>query len=231
MQTTHKLVSIVFTLNGIWTLDFFYFVSLPLCVSEHMKVIYIAFLDTIGTLYPFSLLLLTYVGIELHAELTVSNLLSIWGVLFIDHLSSSGGLGTVIQAFATLFLLSYAKLIALMYEALFITVVINDESKVLLKVSYIDPAVFIFSHKHRYLILLSTFVLVFIVLPPLLLLIAFPTRLLQKISRCVSVQTFVDPFHSCYNDAQRELQTTEQYQDTSWQYWHSLQQCTSLQEQ
>ena len=45
-----------------------YFVSSPLCVSVHIEEIYLPFLSTVATLYPFILLLLTYVGIELHAR-------------------------------------------------------------------------------------------------------------------------------------------------------------------
>ena len=66
--TTYKLTSTVLTLSGIWTLDFLYFVSPPLCVSEHMEEIYTPFWGMVATLYPFILLLLTYVAIELHAH-------------------------------------------------------------------------------------------------------------------------------------------------------------------
>ena len=93
-----------------------------------------------------------------------------------------------------------------MYEALFISTVINEKGGVVSRVPYIDPTVSIFSHKHMYLISFSIFILVLIILPPLLLLIVFPTRLFQKVSRylkprwIVSMQTFVDQFHSCYKD-------------------------------
>ena len=72
--------------------------------------------------------------------------------------------------------------------------------------SYIDPTVALFSHKHWYLISLSIFILVFIIIPPLLLLIVFPTCLFRKASRylkpkwIISIQTFVDTFHGCYKD-------------------------------
>ena len=113
---------------------------------------------------------------------------------------------SVIQAFATLFFLSYFKYTLLMYEALFISVVINEKGKVVSRVSYIDPSVSIFSHKHWCLISLSVFILVLIIIPPLLLLVVYPTILFQKYSRClkprsiVSIQTFVDTFRGCYKD-------------------------------
>jgi len=54
----------VLVLNTIWSFDPLYFVSPPICVSKHMEEIYIPFLDTVAALYPFILLLLTYVTLS-----------------------------------------------------------------------------------------------------------------------------------------------------------------------
>ena len=206
--TAYKLTPVALTLNGIWTLDFFYFVSPPLCVSEHMEEIYIPFLDIVATLYPFILLLLTYVAIELHAH-DCKPVVHLWRLIhrpFVRFRRTWDPNASVIQAFATLFFLSYTKFILLMYEALFISVMINEKGEVVSRVFYSDPTIAIFSHKHWFLISLSIFILIFIIIPPLLLLIVFPTRLFQKVSKClkprwiVSIQTFVDPFHGCYKD-------------------------------
>ena len=201
----YKYVSIpevfLLTLNALWTLDTLLFVSPALCVSKHMEEIYIPFLDTIASLYPFILLLVTYVGIELHAH-DFKPVVHLWRFIhrpYIRFRRTWDPNASVIQAFATLFFLSYTKFIQLMYEALFISVVINDDGKVVSRVSHIDPTVSI-------LISLSVLILVIIIIPPLLLLIVFPTRLFRKISTClkprwiVSIQTFVDTFYGCYKD-------------------------------
>ena len=197
-----------FVLNSIWTLDFFYFASPPLCVSVHMEEIYIPFLDTVATLYPFILLLLTYVGIELHAH-DFKPIVHLWRPLqrtYVRFRRTWDPNASMIQAFATLFFLSYTKFMLIMYEALLISLVINEEGNVVSRMSYIDPTVPIFSQKHWYLISLSLVILLFIILPPSLLLITFPTRLFTKVSRCikprlmVSIQTYVDTFHGCYKD-------------------------------
>ena len=117
--TTYKLTSVLLTLNCIWTLDFFYFVSPPLCVSEHMEEIYVPFLDI---LYAFILLLLTYLAIELHAH-DFKPAVHLWRLIhgpFIRFRKTWDPNASVIQAFATLFFLSYAKFIVLIYEGLFI---------------------------------------------------------------------------------------------------------------
>ena len=210
--TPYKYVMMVgnlfLTLSAIWTLDIFYYLSPPLCISVHMEEIYKPFLDTLAALYPFILLLLAYAGIQLHAH-DCKLVVSLWRPLqrtYVRFRRTWDPNASVIQAFATLFFLSYTTFISLMYEALLISVVINEEGKVVSIVSYIDPTVHIFSHKHWYLVSLSVFILVIIILPPLLLLMAFPTNVFRKVSRClkprsiVSIQTFVDTFHGCYKD-------------------------------
>ena len=195
-------------LDSIWTLDFLYPLSPPLCVSEYIEEIYIPFLDTLAALYPFVLLLLTYVGIELHAH-DCKLVVCLWRPIhrtYVRFQRSWNPNASMVQALATLFFLSYTKFILLMYEALFISVVINEDNKVVSRVSYIDPTVLIFKRKHWYLISLSGFILVFIILPPLTLLILYPTHVFRRVSRhlkprwMASIQTFVDTFHGCYKD-------------------------------
>ena len=201
-------LKILLTLMAIWSLDVFYFVSPPLCVSEHMEEIYIPFLDIVATLYPFILLLLTYVGIELHDH-DFRPVVFLWRPIHITYVKfrkTWDPSTSLIQAFATLFFLSYTKLTMSMHEALMVATVINEKGRVVTRVTYIDPTVGFFSHKHNYSIILYMFLLVFLILPPLLLLIIFPTRLFRKVSKClkprrtVSIQTFVDTFHGCYKD-------------------------------
>ena len=201
-------VRVVSVLNMVWSFDPFYFLSPPLCIYEHIEEIYMPFLDTVATLYPFLLLLLTYIGIELHSH-GFKPVVCLWRPIhktYVKFRRTWDPNASVIQAFATLFFLSYTKLVILMYEALVMSVVTNEKGEVVARVTYIDPTVVFFSHKHFYLIFLSVFILIFFILPPLFLLIVFPTCLFKKVSRClrprwiVSIQTFVDTFYSCYKD-------------------------------
>ena len=196
------------TLMAVWSLNVFYFVSPPLCVSVHMEEIYIPFLDILATLYPFVLLLLIYVGIELHAH-NFRLVVCLWRPIhktYVKFRKTWDPKTSLIQAFATLFFLTYTKLIMSMYEALTMSTGFNEEGHVVTRVTYIDPKVSFFSHKHNYSIILYMFILVFLIMPPLLLLIVFPTHLFRKISVClkprwiVSIQTFVDTLHGSYTD-------------------------------
>ena len=63
-----NLLRAFFTLNAIWSFDPLYFVSPALCLSPQIEDIHVAYIDTLATLYPFLLLMLTYTLIELHAR-------------------------------------------------------------------------------------------------------------------------------------------------------------------
>ena len=74
------------------------------------------------------------------------------------------------------------------------------------RTAYIDPTVPIFNSKHLFLIALPVVNFIFIILPPILLLLIFPTRLFNKLS-CrlktrwvVSIQIFVDTIQGCYKN-------------------------------
>ena len=96
VHSRHVYVSIfgklVLSLNALWSFDPLYFVSPPLCVSENMEEIYIPFLETAATVYPFTLLLLTYIGIELHAH-DFKPVVQSWT----GHTLSFRGLGTLMH--------------------------------------------------------------------------------------------------------------------------------------
>ena len=198
----------VLVLNAIWSFDPLYFVSPPICVSKHIQEIYIPFLDTVAAFYPFILLLLTYVGIELHAH-DCKPVVHLWTLIhkpFVRFRKTWDPNASVIQAFATLFFLSYAKFVLVVYEAAVMSNVINEQGHVVTRLSYIDPSVHFFSQKYYHLLILSILITFLIILPPILLLIVYPTCLFKKISTClkprcnVSIQTFVDTLHGCYKD-------------------------------
>ena len=100
------------TLNAIWSLDALFFLSLPLCISTHMEDIYKPFLEFVATLYPFILLLMTYVAIELHARgvTPIVVLCRPFHRVYVCIYRTWEPNASIIQAFSSLFFLSYAKL-------------------------------------------------------------------------------------------------------------------------
>ena len=99
-------IRVSWTFISLLTFDPLFFVSPPLCISENISEIYIPAFDTLAALYPFTLLLLTYIGIELHAR-DFKPIVSMWRPFkgnyerFIRDTNKS-----LTQVLATLFFLS-----------------------------------------------------------------------------------------------------------------------------
>ena len=95
------------------------FLAPPLCISQRMEEIYIPYLEFLATIYPFVLLLLTYGLIQLHTR-NCRPVVVLWGVLsrvFVQFYRAWNPRSSMIQAFASLFFLSDAKLTYLILEA------------------------------------------------------------------------------------------------------------------
>ena len=196
------------TLNSIWSFDLLYFVSPPLCLSPHIEEINIYYIHMLATLYPFLLLLLAYVGVKLHArgcQLAVI----LWRPLhkLLARFRRSCNYDTsLVQAFATVFFISYSKILFVVFCAFSHADFMDEYGNVITQVTYIDPTVPMYSPRHIYLMIFSTCVLLFIVLPPILVLIVFPTRLSNKLQTYFSPRlnlalfTFVGTFQGCYKD-------------------------------
>ena len=114
---------------------------------------------------------------------------------------------SMIQAFASLFFLTHAKLNYLLWEVFQWREGVNDERNAKsTEFFYIDPTVSFNSTKYAMLITFSVVVAVFVFLPPLLILVVYPTSLYRKISHCISrkwrlrMKTYVEIFHGCFKD-------------------------------
>ena len=202
------LVKCVVTMTAVWSFDPLFFLSPPLCVSRHMEDIYKPFLEFMATLYPFLLLLLTYAAIELHARnftpiVTLTKLIVRLPVQFYSTWEPNA---SIIQAFSSLFFLSYAKLNVLIMMAFFPTLVTNTDGITQRTMVYIDTTVPYFSTKHSILIIFSVLIAIIFYFPPLLLLIVYPSSLYRKISDRIkpkwriAIKTYVETIQSCYKD-------------------------------
>ena len=202
------LGKLVITLNAVWSFDALFFLSPPLCISIHMEDIYKPFLEFLATLYPFILLLLTYVAIELHAR-DFKPIVTLWRLfhrVYVRFYKTWEPNASIIQSFSSLFFLSYAKLNFLMMIAFISSPVFNTEGHVEQHMVFIDPTIPFLATKHILLIVFSLFVALFLYLPPLLLLIVYPTALYRKISQrikpkwTIGITTYVDTFQGCLKD-------------------------------
>ena len=205
---TPTLTRLMVTLNAIWTFDTLYFLSPPLCISENIQGIYIPVFDAAAALYPFILLLMTYFTIELYSR-DFKPLVVIWNLSyqkFGRYLKSWSGDKSLIRTFAALFYLSFTKFLIVVLESFIFINVNSMDGYVVATVSFIDPTVTLFSQKHIPLVTIAIFIVIFIISPPIMLLIIFPTTCCQKFCTCLkprwmlTLQIFADTFQGCYKN-------------------------------
>ena len=198
------------TLNSVWSFDLLYFVSPALCLSPHIEEINIPYLDTLATLYPFLLLLLAYVVIEFHScdFRPVVTLCKPLHRILVRFRRSWNPNASLVQAFATVFYISYSKLLFMVYIPFARSDFMNEKGHVLtdFEVTYIDPTVPFGHRKHIYIMIFSICILFFIVMPPILILMFYPTRVFGKLQGHLSPRMnlslfiFVNTFQGCYKD-------------------------------
>ena len=206
-QLNQAMTVTAITLSALWSFDPLLFVSPPLCISQHMEEIYIPYLEFVATLYPFILLLMTYVTIKLHSK-SFKPLVFIWGLCsrgYVKFYRAWDPRSSIIQAFASLFFLSYAKLAYFLWEP-FIWIEGTNITAEEEKIVYIDPNVQYLSIKHISLIILSMGVAVLGFGPPLLILLVYPTSLYRNISDRISpvwrirIKIYAESFNKCFKD-------------------------------
>ena len=201
---THTLLyKLSLTLGAVWSFDTLLFLAPPLCISQHMEEIYIPYLEFLATIYPFILLLLTYGLMQLHTR-NFRPVVMLWGVLsrvFVQFYRAWNPRSSMIQAFASLFFLSYAKLTYLIWEAF-----AGSPYMGLPTIFYTDPNVPYNSTKHTVLMIFSVAVAIFGFLSPLLILLVYPTKLYRQISSHISpkwrirIKTYSELFHGSFKD-------------------------------
>ena len=207
--TNRYILKAFFMLNSIWSFDPLFFVSPPLCLSPHIQDIDRPYIEMLVTLYPFMLLVLAYIGIELHSR-DVRLVVLLWRPLhkrIIRCRRSWNPNASLVHAFATVFYISYVKLIFLVFVPFSGVYFANEHGTIRNNfVTYVDPTIPFAHPKHIYLMVFSLCILTFIVMPPIVILMVYPTRLFTKLQSHLSprlnlaIDTFVNTYQGCYKD-------------------------------
>ena len=206
--TAHNYFLILTTFYGFWNLDFFRYILPPFCVSPKLKLIHVTFLYYISAFYPLCLICITWICIQLHSR-DFKPLVWLWSKLNFKctktYLDCSNSLT---NAFATFFLLSYAKVV-------FISSRILDTSKAVNLRNYtvhtyllsVDLTFGYFSTKHLPYLIVSVIIFLLAILPLIVLLTLYPIKsfrlLLFKVfsTRTIaSLNIFVEKYYSSYRD-------------------------------
>ena len=194
------------TLYGIWNLDFFRAVIPDICLK--ISPLAALSLDYAVAVYPFFLTALSYVMIELHYR-NFKIVVMIWKPFryIFTLIRRNWDIRTsVIDAYATFFLLSFLKILSVTFDLLIPTYAYPlNASEPTLTVLYYDGTVEYFGPEHLpYAILAILISILFIILPTLLLLF-YPFRFFQWLLNCCKINcyiltAFMDAFQGSYND-------------------------------
>ena len=210
---------IILTLYSMFNLDFFLSALPPLCVSSLLRPIHIFLLGYASAFYPFILIFLTWLCIELHGR-NFRPIVWLWRPFHGCFVRLRRGWNTksdLIDVFASFFLLSYSRI---MYQIM-LTFNVVDTTDYSLRDGHItrnyvlqydfgitmhnfktaDPT-FIFMA--CFAVILSLLFIIF----PMLLLFLYPTKIFRRLllANCVHnrlrifLYTFLEKFHFCYRD-------------------------------
>lgn len=209
---TYRFLDVLTTIYGIWNLDFFRYIIPPFCISPNLKGIHITFMYYVSAFYPLCLIAISWLIIALsHKNGKTTGWLQQLIKRFLKHTSTKlDAKNTMIDVFATIFLLCYAKLVFTCLRVLSyrVTFNINNSSTHEIFTVKSDPTVVFFSREHLPFAMISIVIFFVVLLPMPLLLALFPVPsfrlLLFKLKFAsypiAALNTFLDKFYSCYRD-------------------------------
>ena len=202
------LTTALFLPYRIWSLEFpqiFYYSKM--CLSHRFKASHILTLHYTNAVYALLLVFVTYIVIELHAR-NYRPLVCLWKplcFLCVRFRRNWEMRTSVIDAFATVILLSYSKLVGVSISLLTPSSVYIANGTRVDRVLHYDTSVKFFSKEHRPFAAIAIFILLTVgAIPPFLLLL-YPFQWFQKLLNMChlnrhSLAVFMDAFQGIYKN-------------------------------
>ena len=173
-----SLILSVLTIYGFFNMDFFSYVLPAFCISDKMSILQVVAMDYIVALYPLMFTVVIYVLIEVY-DRGYRPLVILWSPFhrcLVSLRRSWNVKGSTINAFASLYVLSFTKVASTAVSLLRSTYLRDICDTVHLSRLYLNASCGLFQKCHLpYGILSLTMSLIFILLPTLYLL-AYPCR-------------------------------------------------------
>ena len=198
-----RYIKVLGTLYGIWNLDFFRTIIPPLCLN--ISPLGAIAIDYAIAFYPLLLVLVTYVIISLHSH-DVGIVVWLWKPFrkSFSAIRRNWDLEeSVVNAFATFFMLSFLKILNVTIDLLVstnkYTLPLGEQSYRTKLVLYYDASVEYFRGQHLYYGISAIVVGFFFVILPLVFLVVYPMHSCQKCLNYLGIQRHsLDMFVNCY---------------------------------
>ena len=204
-QRTLIALKIIFVFYSFWNLDLFRSVLPDICLN--VTTLQALALDYLVAFYPLLLLLISYFVIKLY-DRKVSFIVTLWKPfqsVFSAFRKSWKVQTSLIDAFATFFLLSYVKILHVTVDLLVPTQIYQLGSNTPTLGLFYSPSVAYFGDDHRPYAILAVIILILFVLLPTFVLILYPFQCFHKLlslfpMKWNTLHAFVDSFQGCYKD-------------------------------
>ena len=198
-------VQVITSFYGVWNLRFFHEITPAFCLTEHTSYLEGVALAYIIAVFPLFLVVVLYVCIELHAH-NFRPLVWCWKPFhkcFVYCKRNIHPETSVIDAFATVTLLSYVKFLNNTYFLLLFGYLYNGSGDKISTVSLFQANTEFFHGKHLAFALLAILVFfTFIVIPPAVLILYKYSFFQRCLTRCrlntLTLRTFVEKFQGPY---------------------------------
>ena len=208
LDTNSRVVfKVILTGYGFWNLDYFRYLIPPFCVSRGLKNIHVLALQYVSAYYPLLLIALTYACVELHGH-NFRPIVWLWKPFHrccVNVRRRWDTKASLIDVFATFLLLSYSKVLFVSLYMLEGTKIYTAEGENISFTSYVlsvDASVHYLSKEHLPFVIIAILNLIFILLPPILL-VFYPCKILNKCPnsrRWHALHIFIETFHGCYKN-------------------------------
>ena len=185
-QRNYSAALFLFTAYGIWNMDFFRQVIPPFCVSQKLSTLGAVTCGYISAVWPLIRILLVSLAMELNKR---DFKIAVYPRKFIDRVSYGAvkhwfAQTNPVRIFATLFILSYSKILFVSFSLLKITYPQQLNCGNNLSPLSVDPHIHYFSPGHLpYVVPAITIIVTLGVLLPLFLMNALPDSLWLEILR------------------------------------------------
>ena len=200
------LLSVMF--SQFWSLRFFEAVAPAYCISDTITGLHIHMLNFIPAIYPFVLVIISCILMELHARnyRIVKILWRPFKIILSKANITDVTSDAVFHAFASFIFLSNITVLFAMFQVLNATTIYSGTGQYQGEFLYIDPKVEWLGQKSILYVLVAAVPFIFISLIPSLLLCIYPTRVYRYLSRFLSarkqlaITAFAEALHSCFKD-------------------------------
>ena len=192
MGLMSPLILVVMTLYGFFNMDFFMYVMPPFCISDKMSTMTVVALDYVVALYPLLLSAVIYLLIKVHDSGNCLPLVVIWWPFhkcLARFRRSLDIRGSIINAFATLYVLSFTKVVSTSVNLMLTVEVINMCGETLLSRLYYDASCKISDPCHYPYIFLNLAVSVTFICLPMLFIFLQPCKFFNRY-RCLQCQLY-----------------------------------------